>query len=82
MIFLTEQLLDDEAFKLNFNKILKHSINLSGKSFDVKNNLEQQTIDFACLSNFVALLGGQIKRNQSLSADMANILSNLYWHIL
>ncbi len=69
---------DIEAFKFNFNKIIKHSLNLYGKSFSVKNNLEQQTIDFACLSNFIALLGGQIKKNQSISADMANILSNLY----
>ena len=42
------------------------------------NNLENQTKTFANLSNFVALLGGEIKRNQSLSGDMADLLSNLY----
>jgi len=40
--------------------------------------LLRQTQNFACLSNFVALKGGSIKKEQSLSADMASILSNLY----
>ena len=40
--------------------------------------MKKQTIYFACLSNIVALKGGTIKKEQSLSADMASILSNLY----
>ena len=41
------------------------------------NALEKQVIDFACLTNFVALQGGKIK-DQMLSGAMADIFSNLY----
>ena len=60
--------------------MMGHSIRIYSKSFSpfTKDNLHQQTIDFAHLSNIVALLGGQIKSNQSLSGDMADILSNIY----
>ena len=40
--------------------------------------LEKQTIQFANLANFVALKGGAIKKEQTLSADMADLLSNIY----
>ena len=40
--------------------------------------LKQQVIDFACLTNFVALRGGALKREQMLSGAMADIFSNLY----
>ena len=43
-----------------------------------KDELELQTMYFAGLSNFVALLGGKLKSEQYLSGTMANILSNLY----
>ena len=43
-----------------------------------ESRLDAHTYHFACLSNFVALKGGAIKKEQSLSADMAHILSNLY----
>ena len=74
---------DLEKFKENFNLMIKHSTKLLLKSkfsyiFNSMDNLEKQVVDFANLSNFVALLGGKIKKNQSLSADMAGILSNLY----
>ena len=66
----------------NFKKIVCHSIDLVGKSFYQSlfgvNLLEKQTIYFACLSNFVALKGGKIKKEQSISADMAQIMGNLY----
>ena len=69
-------------FKDNFNQIVKHSLVLYYKSIKnsilFNNNLEAQTIDFANLTNFVALLGGEIKKNQSLSGDMSDIFSNLY----
>ena len=58
-----------------------HSLHLLMNSYlgiIVSDNLAKQTMDFANLSNFVALLGGQIKKNQSISGDMADILSNLY----
>ena len=49
------------------------------KRTKILQQLENQTIHFANLSNFVALLGGKIKKEQSMSADMADILSNLYF---
>mgnify|MGYP001024982286 CR=1 FL=1 len=71
-----------EDFKTNFNLIAKDTV---GKYINALFNLnidsselEKQTILFSCLNNFVALLGGDIKKNQSISADMADILSNLY----
>jgi len=72
---------DHESTYIHFKNIVKHSISLyfrSVKNSFGKTNLEKQTIYFACLSNFVALKGGLIKKEQSISADMAEILSNLY----
>ena len=34
-------------------------------------------IHYACLTNFVALKGGSIKREQMISGDMADVFSNL-----
>ena len=58
-----------------------HSVSLYLKSFSIKITLEQQIIDFACLTNFVALQGGKLKRNQMLSGDMADIFGNIYMAI-
>ena len=41
-------------------------------------SLKQQIIDFACLTNFVALKGGKLKAEQMISGAMADIFSNLY----
>lgn len=67
-------------FRNNFNEMIKHSTKLLLKSKLSlgRDNIEKQVTDFANLSNFIALLGGEIKKNQSISADMADILSNLY----
>ena len=72
-----------DNFKDSFKNILKHSLSLYWKSLpgiSIKNNtlLEKQTLHFANLSNFVALKGGALKSEQFLSADMADIFSNLY----
>ena len=69
---------DYNSFKNNFNSIIGHSIKLYIKSFGLSNNLDQQIINFASLTNFVALKGGSLKREQMLSGDMADIFSNLY----
>ena len=69
---------DLQKFKNNFSNIIKHSLKLYFKSFYPSNTLEQQIINYACLTNFVALKGGKLKREQMLSGDMADILSNLY----
>ena len=71
-----------DDFTEKFSNIVKHSIGLYFQSLKsslfTKDVLEKQTLYFACLSNFVALKGGAIKKEQGLSADMASIMSNLY----
>jgi len=71
-----------DDFKKNFNGIAKDMVLKYFSSLFNLNvylpSLQKQTILFSCLNNFVALLGGDIKKNQSISADMADILSNLY----
>ena len=47
-------------------------------NFARRNKLEQQIINFANLTNFVAIKGGALKKEQMLSGDMADIFSNLY----
>ena len=66
----------------HFMKIVNHSLGLYGKAITSSifefDELKKQTVYFGCLSNFVALKGGALKREQSLSSDMAEIMSNLY----
>ncbi len=69
---------DVKSFSTHFNNIVKHSLVLYGKSFLFCNNLHQHIINFATLTNFVALKGGALKSEQMLSGDMADIFSNLY----
>lgn len=71
---------DENGFKTNFTKIIKHSLKLYFKTLNpfYSNELDRQTLNFANLANFVALKGGKLKAEQSLSSDMADILSNLY----
>jgi acyl-CoA dehydrogenase len=69
---------DEKDFNKKFKNIFNHSIQLYFKSFSGCRALEQQIINFACLTNFVALRGGAIKKEQMLSGDMADIFSNLY----
>ena len=77
---LLDSILDNniDKFGEQFNKITAHSIYLLLKSYNIRNDLQQQIINFANLTNFVALKGGAIKREQMLSGDMADIFSNLY----
>jgi len=69
---------DLDTFKENFNNIISHSLHLYFRTFSFSSDLEQQIINFAALTNFVALKGGAIKREQMLSGDMADIFGNLY----
>ncbi len=71
---------DINKFKKEFNSIVLHSLKLYAKTFSIESNmnLEQQIINFACLTNFVALKGGALKSQQMLSGAMADIFSNLY----
>jgi acyl-CoA dehydrogenase len=87
---ILENILNDDvtSFNKNFYSILKHSLERYivsfASSFKIKSLsncydiLEEQTSHFANLANFIALKGGAIKSQQMLSADMADILSNLY----
>lgn len=72
---------NQDEFMVQFKNIVKHSLGLYGSSFTSmfsSDELTKQTVNFACLANFVALKGGAIKKEQGLSADMAAIMSNLY----
>lgn len=70
---------NEDNFNKEFKNILQHSFSLYGKSFLYNNDpLEKQTIQFANLSNFIALKGGALKSEQYLSSDMADIFSNLF----
>ena len=69
-----------KEFNEYFREMVTHTISLyfSNVTKIASNNLERQITQFANLSNFMALLGGSLKKNQSLSGDMADILGNLY----
>ena len=73
---------EDECI-IHFKNIVKHALTLYVKSFYITSNepihrLDQQIIHFANLTNFVALKGGSLKKEQMLSGTMADIFSNLY----
>lgn len=72
---------DVNKFEKEFKNIIGHSVALYGKTFLFNKSLEQQIINFAALTNFVALKGGLIKKEQMLSGHMADIFSNLYLSI-
>ena len=72
---------NEKDFEKNFKNIIKHSISIYFKAFvnyECSNRLDKLTLHFANLANFIALKGGKLKAEQSLSGDMADILSNLY----
>jgi alkylation response protein AidB-like acyl-CoA dehydrogenase len=80
---ILDSILENNQYKFNqsFKNIVKHSLNLYGKSLlnsFYSSSLENQIIDFANLTNFVALKGGSLKAEQMLSGAMADIFSNLY----
>tara|TARA_Y100000816_G_scaffold292623_1_gene289216 strand:- start:3372 stop:5387 length:2016 start_codon:yes stop_codon:yes gene_type:complete len=81
-IFDSIQRNDEREFMVHFKSIVVHSISMYGSSLlntlIQSPRLDRQVANFACLSNFVALKGGAIKKEQSLSSDMASIMSNLY----
>ena len=78
-----KSILDDDAssFKTNFNKLFGHSLKqfvMMPNEGGYFNAIEKQTRYFANLANFIALMGGAIKKNQFISGDMAQLMSNLY----
>ena len=77
---LLESILNDDikAFKKSFNALVGHSLSLYFRSFTLGKELDQEIVRFAALTNFVALKGGALKKEQQLSGDMADMFSNLY----
>ena len=76
---------NDKNILINFKNILTHSLKMYYSTFNLTNLfpgvpkiLEKQILDFAALTNFVALKGGLLKKEQMLSGAMADIFSNLY----
>ena len=72
---------NQEEFKSHITEMINHTIKTYfSVLFNSVNTttITSQTLEFANLANFIALLGGEIKKNQSLSGDMADLLSNLY----
>ena len=67
-------------FQNTFNKLILFCTKNYLSSFIriKKSRLELLTMRFSNLSNFIALMGGSIKKNQIISANMADILSNIY----
>lgn len=63
---------------LSFAKSADANLNNLSQLQFTKQILDYQCKNFAVLANFVALLGGQIKSNQTLSGLMADIMSNIY----
>jgi acyl-CoA dehydrogenase len=79
-IFDSIQIDNQDEFKNTFNKLILFCTKNYLSSFIriKKSRLELLTMRFSNLSNFVALMGGSIKKNQMISANMADILSNIY----
>jgi acyl-CoA dehydrogenase len=71
-------------FRSNFNSMLSEiCINYLSlfnifTSNEIEKRIDRATLKFSLLSNFVALIGGQIKSKQMLSGNMSDILSNIY----
>jgi len=75
-------------FKNNFNKLvgelvcnyvsLLNPVHNCIKKDQPQRRLDNATLKFSVLANFVALMGGSIKSKQMISGNMADILSNLY----
>lgn len=87
-IFQTIQENNLDAFRQNFNSLLKNIMDNYGrllnpiqyktKKGDPHSRLEIATVKFSILSNYIALLGGKIKQKQMISGNMADVLSNIY----
>ena len=85
---LLTSILDDNIkdFRKHFNSLIFHSISLYVKSLFYSINildhsLEKEILRFATLTNFVALKGGLLKKEQMLSGSMADQFGNLYMAI-
>ena len=70
---------DEKEFGKQFGSMVSHTIKRYLNTYNpFITELDKQTINFAALSNFVALKGGRLKKEQYLSGKMADYFSNLY----
>lgn len=70
---------DEKEFGKQFGSMVGHTIKCYFNTYNpFMTELEKQTVNFAALSNFVALKGGGLKKEQYLSGKMADYFSNLY----
>jgi acyl-CoA dehydrogenase len=68
------------GFRKSLNGFVAHSAKLCLRSkLARRGDLEAVVLAFANLANFVAVLGGGIKREQIISGLMADIMSNIYY---
>ena len=74
-----------KGFQTNFNKLLsditKNYISILNPFYSkdkIQSRLDNVTLRFSVLANFIALLGGKIKSKQMISGNMSDILSNIY----
>lgn len=71
-------------FRTGFNNMVSSGAVNYFRAFQVlrvhnpQQRLELLCVRFSVMSNFMALLGGQLKSRQMLSGNMADILSNIY----
>jgi alkylation response protein AidB-like acyl-CoA dehydrogenase len=73
-------------FSKNINGMIGHTINCYFKSLfnvttlrsDQVDMLNKLNITFANMVNIVSLMGGQLKKEQTISGHMADIFSNIY----
>lgn len=74
-------------FKINFKKMVSSifvnyckliSVSFNNNKNNAQQRLDNATLKFSVLTNFVAIMGGKIKSKQMISGNMSDILSNLY----
>ncbi len=78
---ILESILEDNPkdFQKEFNQMVGHTVGKYIKTYNpFLPELEKQTINFASLANFLALKGGNLKKEQYLSGLVADYFSNIY----
>ena len=77
---------DKKEFSKNINAMITHTLKCYFNSLftittlkgDQTGLLDKLNTNFANMVNIVALMGGQLKKEQIISGDMADIFSNIY----
>ena len=77
---ILESILDknEKQFGKHFEIMVSHLVCDYADSFYLSRSLTSQIAHYSLLTNFVALKGGALKKEQILSGEMADIFSNLY----